>query len=490
MNANERPRLLQGIAVVDEGAWAIDGPVTGTIDAGIDTARSDRGRLVPNKPPGTTAVTAVAWAMAGEQGDSLRAYTQRARLLGAVLPTLLICLVAWRRYTPRHGLRVTTAAVVAYVLATPVSSYARVLFGHQLAACSLFVGTVWLLQSRHVSNLRKDLGFAFAGGFACAAAVVVDYLAVFAAVPLGVFVVRVLAADRLRGVPWAAAALGGATLPMVGLAAYQAQVFGNPWSTGYHYATHVPFAAIHARGLLGLVGPTTGALHEHLVSPWGGLLPWAPLIVVGALGLCGRIRESNDPEPRLGLGMLAVFLVVNLCLQQTGGWRVGPRYFVLAFPFVILGLSWVFSRVSTRPLVLGALFALLTWSVVVNTLAAALFPHLIPHGNPLSDLLGPLLAEGAVAHGWVSRLAGPSPVSTPILVLCSVFMAVLALLGVARGRAGRLAATGGVVVGFLVAGMALAAPEEPAAASDRALISQIWEPRAGSSQWPSRWIPR
>ncbi|MFO0633411.1 MAG: hypothetical protein U0168_11215 [Nannocystaceae bacterium] len=72
-NANERPRLMQAMAWVDAGEWAIDGVAARGLDAGLDTARSavDR-RLYPNKPPGTTVAAAAGYRLARAiHGDEL-----------------------------------------------------------------------------------------------------------------------------------------------------------------------------------------------------------------------------------------------------------------------------------------------------------------------------------------------------------------------------------------------------------------------------------
>ncbi|HEY8379653.1 MAG TPA: hypothetical protein VIK91_24340, partial [Nannocystis sp.] len=60
-NANERPRILQAIALVERGTWRIDGL---GIDPGPDVARAPSGALYPNKPPGTSAVAAVGYVLA------------------------------------------------------------------------------------------------------------------------------------------------------------------------------------------------------------------------------------------------------------------------------------------------------------------------------------------------------------------------------------------------------------------------------------------
>ncbi|MCA9657567.1 MAG: hypothetical protein KC486_04435, partial [Myxococcales bacterium] len=85
-NANERPRLLQGIALVECGEWAIDGPSARGLSPGPDISRSPvDGRLYPNKPPATSLVAAAAYAIARRgEAPTLRSYTLGARLLGGL----------------------------------------------------------------------------------------------------------------------------------------------------------------------------------------------------------------------------------------------------------------------------------------------------------------------------------------------------------------------------------------------------------------------
>ena len=96
LDANERPRLLAGIALVSEGSVRVDGPWSEGIPVGPDIARAEDGSLVPNKPPGASAAAAVAWLGLGSRAAlrdepvSLRAYTIAARMIGGLLPTLIM----------------------------------------------------------------------------------------------------------------------------------------------------------------------------------------------------------------------------------------------------------------------------------------------------------------------------------------------------------------------------------------------------------------
>ena len=458
MNANERPRLLQGIAWVS-GTSAIDGPATRHIAPGIDVSRAPDGALVPNKPPGTTAVAAVAYGVVRATGNtSLEGYTRVARMLGGWIPMALLLVLARRRMGGAAG----SFALVALALGTPCLAYARLLYGHVLAAACLFAGVSVLDRAR--VDRRPWLGAL--GGAVAGAAVTVEYLAAFAGLPIGIW----LLLDARRRGSWALvfAALAGAMVPIVALMAYHDALFGSPWRTPYHFVVREGFAEIHGRGLLGLTAPTAHSVFEHLLSPWGGLLYWAPLSVPATWAMVAAARRNEaDTFERVSLSIFLLLLVLNLCLAQTGGWRVGPRYLVLGLPFLLPGLQRLHAWLG-RPALGALVVALLGWSLFVNYLAAGLFPHLVPEGNPLRDLLLPLLAEGLRPYSmWGPWGMGLSGVGTLIL-----FVVVTRPQTAAEQRSWLVGALG---VGILLWG-ALLLPGTPGAEETFAGVQSIWEP--------------
>lgn len=458
MNANERPRLLQGIAWV-HGTSAIDGPATRHIAPGIDVSRTPDGALVPNKPPGTTAVAAVAYAVVRVTGpQTLEAYTRAARMLGGWIPMVVLLVLARRRMGGPAG----SFALVALALGTPCLAYARLFYGHILAACCLFAGVSALDRAR----VDGRPWLAALGGAVAGAAVTVEYLAAFAGLPIGVW----LLLDARRRGAWGRvmAALGGALVPIAGLMLYHDALFGSPWLTPYHFVVREGFAEIHGRGLLGLTLPTGHSVFEHLLSPWGGLLYWAPLSLPAMAAMIAAVRRNEaDAFERLSLAIFSLLLLLNLCLAQTGGWRVGPRYLVLGLPFLLPGLRRVHAWLG-RPGLGALVVALLGWSLLVNYLAAGLFPHLVPEGNPLRDLLLPLWAEGLRPHSmWGPWGMGLTGLGTLVLFVL-----------VTRPQTGaqkRSWIVGVLGVGVLV-GLALLLPGSPGAEDAFAGVRSIWEP--------------
>jgi hypothetical protein len=466
MNANERPRLLQAMAWIEDGSSAIDGPAVREIPAGIDVARGANGRLYPNKPPGATVPAAAAYLVmkAAPGTPTLRAYTWLARLLGGWVPTIVLLGFAWRRLAPRFGSRATSFALVAYALATPVMSYARLLFGHQLAACLLFVGVAWCVESIVVARP----GRAALGGALASAAVGVEYFAAFAGVPLAIFVLGKLRDPGSRTA--ALAAMAGAVGPVLALASYHAVVFGSPWTTPYHSVVSETFAATHARGLLGLSWPTGSSVFEHLLSPWGGLLPWAPLCVLAVVALVRAERGGEATAfDRVCLATFVLVALLSLGLQQSGGWRAGPRYVVAVLPFTLPGLAQLYAWMQVRR-VHAITVGLGLVAVLVNTLAGTLFPHLIPGGNPVADLLLPLFADGYEPHGPLASL-GLWGVTVPALL--GAALAVFLWSAQVQRRRRELAFGGVLAIALLVALVAMPPGDD---GGHFAAVTRIWEP--------------
>lgn len=492
MNANERPRLLQAIALVDHGTWALDPVVARGISAGIDVSRAppERGSgLLPNKPPGATIPAVVAYglqragcAVTGSTPD-LATLTLLARLLGAWLPTVLLAWVMARRLGDDA---IARAGVTVVVLATPLASYAHVLFGHALAALCLWLGTTWLLDaSGDTARPRR----AFAGGLVAALAVTVEYQAVFAAIPLGVMLLVRARPERRTLV---VAALAGAMVPMLLLAAYHTAVFGSPWSTGYHQVVDRGFAEIHGRGLLGLTWPTTDGALEDLLSPHGGLFYWAPCVLF-VPQIRGVLRGESTHVSRVVATHAAIFgvmVIVTLLLAQQGGWRVGPRYLVLALPAVAPALVVLLRRWTTDP---GkhsqiAVFAgVAVASAMTNALAANLFPTLVPTGNPLRDQLVPLLQLGLQPYSALGLFRGAPPGSVWIAIGLAVGLVVMAVGVVVRAHdAARRITLAAAVVCTSLGVAAWSVPPAPDAESTLASVVQIWEPADAGSRPPRR----
>jgi len=488
-NANERPRLLQGIALVECGEWAIDGQSGRGLAPGPDISRSPvDDRLYPNKPPATGIVAALAYRL-GQVGEppTLRSYTLWARLLGGLLPTMLLCGWMWRRFAPTLGAAPVAASIAIYALATPAASYTHLFYGHQLAAACLAVGSLLIVDG--VLGGRRLL--AGIGGTMAALSITVEYGAAFAGLPLAIFLVWAL---RRRGRSAAAAivvAALAALVPVVLLGAYHAAIYGSPWATGYHHVINPDFAAKHGRGLLGLGLPTLAGIREHMLAADTGLVWWAPTALLGLVGLVGLARRAPQEDLRahgwVQGGIFALFLLITVSLSFTGGWRIGPRYLVVVLPTMIPGLAWVLARIRARRIGFALVVAVVTWSWIVNTLAANLWPHLDPTNvdYPVGEVLVPLLRGGARPYDLLSSWGAGQLPALAIVAVASGSAVLGALVWVARGATRpRSAMAGwvlGVALGLLGLAVSLRLPAHPRAAANLRYIERTWEPKEGAA---------
>ena len=461
---NERPRLLAGRALVEDGRFDLDAPSVAGVDPGLDVARGRDGRRYPNKAPGTAVLAAATWLVARHAADPPRVHRALTRIAGALVPVVL--LAAWICNAPvdpdaRERRR---AAAALTLLATPLWSYAKVFYGHGLAALFAYGAYRW------AGPARRAPARSAAAGLCAGLSVAVEYQAVAFLVPLAV-----AATARARdpeGRRDLLAGLAGVAAPALALALYHHQVFGGVLETGYHHAVRPEFARIHARGVAGWSWPTARSLYEHLLSPWGGLLTVAPLLVLGLFARRPAV-PVEDPSARW---VPVVALVVLIGLAQGGGFRVGPRYVIAAMPLFALNLSENLPAIRRRPALLAAAAAAAVTGTAVCGTAAAVFPHLPPMGDPWPDLLVPMAASAVP----VPTVFGPLPawlvVAASVLPGAGLVLAALAGPRAPTRRRGAVAA-GAAIAAALLAARA-AAPTVEGAAFCRAL--------AGASAAPVR----
>ena len=498
-NANEQPRILQAMAHVDTGVWAIDGPGSRRIRPGPDVSRSHvDGRIYPNKPPGTTMVIAAAYRVARVvHGETLtlRQLSGWARLFSGWLPTVLLAWFLVRRLAGQFSRGPALAAVAVYALATPAASYAHLAYGHQLAAALLCIGVVLCIDAARAApgeDARVLWAKSIGGGALAGAAVTVEYGAVFAGIPLGLFLLW--NARRPGKLPLTLGALFGALLPIAWLGLYHRAVYGAVFSTGYHHVTNPDFAAKHGQGFLGLSLPTLEGFTTHVLDPGGGLLWWAPLFPLAIYGLVKACGHPDDPVrsfARVALATVLLYLVIVSGLSFTGGWRVGPRYLVAVLPMLAWGWAEALGQIRNRPLWIALVYALLLYALVANALAANLWPHLdltnVHH--PLSEVLIPLWKEGVEPYGLVWAWLHIDTAHGVIVI-----SVVGGLLAVARVVEPAPKTYAGLAVGLLLGALALVSvtrwEPHPKARANLAYILRTWEPEVEPQlRRPSKALP-
>jgi hypothetical protein len=276
-------------------------------------------------------------------------------------------------------------------------TYSVLYFSHQLAAAC--AGSCWIVLLDVLDGKRRT-AMVIVAGLLAGLALLVDYQAVFAVVPVAVY-----AAYRLRGdVPQLAriAALGiaGAALPVAVLLVYHDACFGSPWRTGYDASTS--FAMYHQVGFLGLDRPRWEAFRGSLFAFDNGLFtlsPWILLAISGANEMIRRPRRAGDRG--IAITCLGVMLVYVVFISSINFWRgggaVGPRYITAMLPFALPLVAAHLEVLRARPQFLGAIASSIFVGVFIYALSSATFPYW-PDSvkNPVRDITVQLLVDGYV----------------------------------------------------------------------------------------------
>jgi hypothetical protein len=334
-------------AMVEHHTLAIDAYAGNTGDVSYAN-----GHTYANKAPALSFLAAIPYLLvhaAGITNLAVAAYfctLLTCGIFAALVPALLY------RIGRRRGIDPFWSATVALIVA----------FGTELFPYSTVL--MVMVPAGALMLIAMSARRAWLAGCAAALATAMYYICAPA------LIVIALVRGRKTLVPF----IAGALPPLLGLAAYQYFCFGS-FLTSSMAKTDPRF--LTKGSLFGL--PSFGALYGITISPYRGLLFFAPVLI---LAIAPLIRN-------LGLLVISgIFLLFNLCyLNWEAGFGVGARYLVPLIP--LWGIALL--RVDKRRLVvaLGAL------SFAINFAATAVDPQ--PSGTiprPLTQYILPLLVHG------------------------------------------------------------------------------------------------
>ena len=433
-SANELPRVYLTRAIADDHTFAIDRGVA-RWGATADVSPSG-GHSYSNKAPGSSMLAAAPYAVAAALGDpGLGASLWICRVFAGVVPMLAFLALLWpflARFAPDPAAR--RLVLIAYALGSMAMTYSILFYSHQLGA--ICVASAWIL-ALDVADRRRGLGALAAAGALAGAAPLVDYQAVFAAVPVAAHVLARLWRWPRRELARAlAVAVAGAAVPIAILLAYHAACFGSPWRTGYDAST--TFAVYHQQGFLGITALRGEALFGSLLAIDNGLVTLAPWLLLALPGAVVLARAGERGVAAVGVAVAVIYvLFISSINFWRGGWGVGPRYITAMLPFLLpLVAAAVQAIVRVRGARGLALFALaggaIVVGVVIYVLSAVTFPYWPDSiAHPLYDVMFRLLGDGLVAPNLGGALGiGGLAGALPVLALAA------GLVGWALARAG------------------------------------------------------
>lgn len=392
-NAQVVTRLALTIGIVEDRSLVIDRFADRTVDkAFVD------GHYYTDKVPGLSFLalpaTTLARAFAGpfdasNQDIYVRAAALSTSVLFGALAVALTFLVACRLgASPRQG--VLAAFVLA--MATPYFGWSTVFFAHATSGALLMLAAAATVFSFTSTGpwppWRMGLGVGLLLGFT----VVVDVVAAPAAAVLGAVALWCSwrAGGRYALKTCTGLAVGGIAGVMP-LLIYNSFAFGSPFTMGY--ANVVGFEGMKS-GFFGLTAFSLGKALALMVGPFRGLLPFAPVLALGPLGLWGMFR-GGAPRRVSAIVIAAVFfafVAVNASyVYWNGGWSTGPRHIVPALPFLAVAMAFAWPKSASGAQLAGILLGASAVIALACVLVTMYAPDNIPF--PLVDLILPRAFE-------------------------------------------------------------------------------------------------
>lgn len=484
-SANELPRIYLTTAMVDDGTFAIDRGVAEYKRQyrhdPVDASPSG-GHFYSNKAPGSSMLAVPAYgalkgvsALVGAE-PTMAQKTWAFRVATGVVPTLLFLMLLWRflaRYAPDGEAR--RLALGGYAVGSMAFIYSILFIAHQLSAVCM--ASAWILAVQVVEEERSRRWLPVVG-FLAGAAVLCDYQAAFAGVPVAVYLSWKLVGRAPRRPLDVALAAVGAVPPIALLLLYHAHAFGSPFRTGY--AASEAFAHFHQKGFLGMDRLRGEAFVGSTIAPDNGLFFLCPMLLLLVPGLVLLWRRGDRWTAGVCGAVVGIYLLFISSLSfWRGGWQVGPRYITVMLPFamvpVAVAIQAARAAAPARWWWWAGAVALVAVSIAVYALSAATFPH-YPETfkNPFHELVLPLLGSGRVpwSAGWLVGLRGIASLIPYLLALA----ALLVWLAVPRKGLLRPGLAGLALAGVLLALTSLA-PRGGAPAARSYQRITTWMPR-------------
>jgi hypothetical protein len=251
-----------------------------------------------------------------------------ARLFTGGLAFLIAIALLWRVADVIRP-RTDAAVAITFAIGTLAFPLAATMFGH-LAAGLAEVSSFLLVWLRSASS--RSL---FLAGFLAGCGLLIEYQAAVAAVVIAAYLLL-----RFRNPAKLMLLIAGAVPPVLVLGAYNWKAFGSPFHFSYGY---VPIPA-QSKGLFGISAPTWNGADKLFIGAHG-ILRDQPILVLAVAGLVLLWRRGFGREATVcAIVAIAFGIITTGYFQPYGGESPGPRFFVVALPFLALGLPDSFAR--------------------------------------------------------------------------------------------------------------------------------------------------
>jgi hypothetical protein len=425
---NERSRVYLSVALVDDGAVSIDGPIE-RFGRTADLAKKDR-HYFTDKAPGASLLGAGIYALvrAFSSSDDWT-IVQLVNLFRTwlMIPLGLMGFLLMRRMLAQLDVSDTTIEIVSFgwILACSAFHYSTAFYGHQIVAVC-FLTALYLIER----SSSKHALFAYIGaGSIAGLAGLTEYQSGIPCVLLFCYVVSQNIKHPARVVAFAAGALS-----FVGvLLAYNNAAFGGPFELSYHHLASGEVQALHSKGIAGVSFPYMEAVIGGLFSLHRGLLATSPVFILFPAGIY-LIWRRGRPGLALLLGLSLAYYLMFIFSAKVwyGGWSFGPRLLVPVMAWGIIPVAYVFESCRKSIVSNGVIRGLFLCGLFYHQTVHLVFQELPQKAvNPLVDVVFPAIGAGVLSPNMAAKLSEHPGIWTafPVLVFTVVAALVLTFYG-------------------------------------------------------------
>ena len=281
---------------------------------------------------------------------------------------------------------------LAFLFATPAFAYSVSLYQHHVSTLCILASLALIISG--LNPVKSALIFLL-----CGASVVIDNPNFFMMAPIGIFVVYSFfesTEDKnnlsLAINPLKLALIAVAFLPLLLFGIYNKQAYGSALQLpGTVRSVQVigpdgkPFdspslkqdgtpKAQEDKSAVGFFKTRNlmNGLYTHLLSPDRGIAGFAPVILIGCIGIAVLILSGKS---RTFANLMLSIVLANLLLYSMwgdpyGGWAFGSRYLIPAYALLAVGIASALESFPFRYFIVVAFLSLYSYGAYVNSAGA------------------------------------------------------------------------------------------------------------------------
>lgn len=229
-------------------------------------------------------------------------------------------------------------ATVLYAWGTPVFFYSTTYFSHVFHA-SFAIFALYFLSTMPASpGWQRLIGL----GLLCGSTILIEYQGMIVIAGFGLYILWKYGGKAL--VLYSVGAVALVTLLLI----YNTMAFDAPLLTPHQFLVGPNRETTHGFGLLGFTLPTFPRMWGLVFSLNRGLFLYSPILCLAPLGWLICLRQQRS---LVGFSVLSILVSLSLLAMIAGfqdwggGAAFGPRYLIMSFPFLIIGVAIALERI-------------------------------------------------------------------------------------------------------------------------------------------------